>query len=61
LFNKLHLLPANVYQVATLPKLSHSGYSFFQGFVLYYCITKSHSIVLLPGNNFFLLFRSSFF
>jgi hypothetical protein len=27
-------LPANVYGVKALPKLSHSGYSFFQVFIV---------------------------
>jgi hypothetical protein len=54
-FYKLHSLHSNVYRVAALPKLSHSGYSFFQVFVVLHCCiaTKSHRPVPPTGNNFF--------
>jgi hypothetical protein len=45
-------MPASDYGIAALPKLSRSGYSFFQVLVILHCciITKSHR-PMLPANN----------
>jgi hypothetical protein len=45
-------LPADVYMIAALPKLSHPGYSFFQVLlIMHCCITKKSHRPVPPASN----------